>query len=288
MLTVPVILYSFGYRLSPEDWDVVRAGGLSVSSTPSIGTKIFVDGKLRKEPSLLSRRMFVQGLTPRKYRIRIEKDGYFAWEKTLPVRPERVTDVHALLIKDGAEGELLLQGNYVSFSFTDTSQRYLTLADAKKRVSYYSLDDTRLVPQLLNTATTTVQLSSQARKFIEERKIKKFDYDSSQERIVWWDDKQRIWVGWLRTEAFLPLYTEENEAFIYRSPEILRVVYFYPNQEAILVASSNSVMTIELDGRDKRNTYPLYKGKAPELTVSNVKNTAYVLDDGNLIEIPLL
>lgn len=286
-LATPVILYSLGLRLAPHSWELVQAGGLSIASTPSTGTRIFVDGKLLRETTLFTRRLFLQGLTPRPYYIRIEKEGYFPWEKTLIVEPERVADARALLIKDGSEGTTLLQGEYISFAFADTSESVIKLKNTKKQDVYYSLDDERILPKLNTTGTTTPQLSDAARTVINERAITNFDYDSSLERLLWWD-KNKIQIKWLRGNEFLPLYTDKEEAIVFESSEYpIRNAQFYPFEDAALVAYSNAVMVVELDGRDKRNSYPLYKGREPRLLASQKRQTAYILDDGNLIQIPL-
>ena len=146
-LTVPIILYSFGYRFSFAEWKILRAGGLFISSTPTTGTKIYVDDHLVKETTLLSRKIFLQGLTPRTYAVRIEKEGYFPWEKNLIVRPELVTDVEALLIQDGPEGEVSFKGNYVSLAFTDDSKEYIALKNTKGKTDFFDIERAGLVPQ---------------------------------------------------------------------------------------------------------------------------------------------
>src|SRR3989344_161447 len=263
VVAIPVILYALGFRLAPDSWELVQAGGISIASTPSTGTRIYVDGKLERETTIFSRRLFLQGLTPRRYTIRIEKEDYFPWQKVLMVDPERVADAHALLIKDGPEGATLTRGDYVSFAFSDITESVITLKNVKKKEAFYLLADERVISKPLNIGTTTPLFSGTARAFIKERNIKNFDYDPSLERIVWWD-KTHVWVGWLRGDESLPLYTDEPETLIYTSNESpVREARFYPFQEALLITSSNTVMVVELDGRDKRNIYPLYKEESP-------------------------
>ena len=286
VLVAPVLLYSFGYRFSTETWQIVRAGGFSISSTPSTGTQIYLDGKLAKKTSLLSRRLFIQGLTPRAYKIRIEKDGYFPWEKTLPVYPERVTDIQALLVRDGPEGTVLLHGDWQKFSFLGESRIILKLFDSKNRSSSFSLTDLTLTSNSSASATTTSVLPDEVKKILADKKPIDYDYDSTSERIIWWD-KRTLSIRWLKGEEFLPLYTETSEEIIFRASDAIRNASFYPGQDAILLASSNAVMVVELDGRGQRNTYPLYKGREPRFLVSPDDNKVYILDDGNLIAIPL-
>jgi hypothetical protein len=111
------------------------------------------------------------------------------------------------------------------------------------------------------------------------------DYDAPGDRVLWWQ-KNRIWVRWLRGEEFLPLYTDNPEAMIFDGNYPIREAYFYPAQDALFAAYANEIDVIELDGRGKRNIYPLYKGKEPQFEVSGDEKKVYILDDGNLISLP--
>ncbi|MBI2052726.1 MAG: hypothetical protein HYT34_00585 [Candidatus Ryanbacteria bacterium] len=286
IITAPLVLYSFGYRLSLDPIGIVRSGGLFITSTPSTGTDIYVDGKLAEHTSLFSRKFFIQGLTPRKYKIEIRKDGYFTWEKTLRVEPEHITEVKALLIKDGPDGTILSRGGFASLMLTNSDETHLTLRDSKNRTRFYEIESASFTPRptLLGASTT---LSDLAKDFVLKRKIKNFDYDASQERIIWWDDYE-VKIKWLRGEEFMPLYTDSDEILIFRSQGPLREVALYPGKEAIFASWSNAVSVIELDGRDEHNIYPLYKGREPHFTIAPKRKMAYLLDDGNLISIPLL
>lgn len=288
LLTIaPVVLYSFGYRIAQDPWNIVRAGGLAISSVPATGTRIYVDTVLERETTLLFRKLFLQGLTPRLYHVRVEKDGYFPWEKRLRVYPERVTDVQALLIKDSQQsGKVLLQGDYISIAQADRIHNILSFKDSKSRERFYSPDETKFISRLEDNATTTERFSNAATTLIQERALMQYYYDSAGERIVWWDD-HRVWIKWLEGEESLPLYTDTEEALLLDIPETIRNATAYPYQDAIIVAYSNAIMTVELDGRDHRNIYPLYKGNKPSFVLSGDRQTIYILDEGNLISMPL-
>lgn len=280
------MLYSFGYRFSFSEFSIVRAGGLVVSSIPATGTKIYINGKLAKETSLLSRTLFLQGLTPQSYTIRIEKDDYFTWSKTLPVLPERVTETRALLVKKNPDADtIVLQGNYSSISFEHKKDNIITLTDSRNRKYFYSIREESLVPAPKNTATTSEALPDNVRALVTDRKIINSDYDSSGERITWASGNQ-IWVGWLKGEEFLPIFTEKSEALLLDDMYPVRQVFFYPGQDAVLASYSNQISVIELDGRSRRNIYPLYKGRSPNFVVSESEKKVYILDDGNLIALP--
>ncbi len=284
----PLLLFAFGYRLSLKEWKILRAGGLSISSVPSTGTKIFVNNVLEKETSILSRHLFLQGLTPHTYAVRIEKDGYFAWEKNLQVLPERVTFAEVLLVKQNPhEGTRLVSRDFVSMRFYDADKEYIALKNKKDREQIFEPNARTFVAAPNNKATTTPALPARVRTILREKKAIGFDYDDALERLLWWNNHE-VWVVWLRGEDYLPLYTEKTEEKIFATQYSIQRAAFYPAQAAAIITFGKNLLVVELDGRDRRNEYILYTGQKPDFIVSAGEETIYVLDAGTLLAIPTL
>jgi len=87
------IFYTAGYRWNPKKGAIERNGTLIVDTTPD-GVDIYLNGKKLEERSPLTQ----QDVAPGSYRIRLALDGYYPWEKTLEVRPERVTFVNDVIL----------------------------------------------------------------------------------------------------------------------------------------------------------------------------------------------
>jgi hypothetical protein len=81
-----LVFYTAGYRWNPKKEKVERQGTMIVDSTPQ-DAKIFINDKLQSKTTPLT----MQNVTPGRYTIRIEKDGYSTWQKQLEVFPELVT-----------------------------------------------------------------------------------------------------------------------------------------------------------------------------------------------------
>jgi hypothetical protein len=75
-----LVLYASGFRYDFSDRRIIKTGVLSVDSSPR-NAHITVNEKLtgQKTPKV------VKNLFPGDYAVKIEKDGFFVWEKTLPV-----------------------------------------------------------------------------------------------------------------------------------------------------------------------------------------------------------
>lgn len=81
-----VIFYTSGYRYNSKKATIEKRGTLLTDSTPT-GASIWIDG----QPTNSETPAVFQELTPGFHQIRFQKDQYLPWEKTLEIKPERVT-----------------------------------------------------------------------------------------------------------------------------------------------------------------------------------------------------
>lgn len=89
VLAPAAIFYTAGYRWNPKKGVIERNGTLILDTDPA-GAKITLNGEPLEDQTPVT----LQNVTPGTYRIRLEYPGYTVWEKTLDVRPERVTFVN--------------------------------------------------------------------------------------------------------------------------------------------------------------------------------------------------
>jgi len=97
------ILYAKGYRFSKDidGRNVVSGTGLLVFNSVPDGARAFINGELATATD------DTINLKPGKYGVRIEKDGYFPWEKEVEITKERVTETNALLFPKAPQLENL-------------------------------------------------------------------------------------------------------------------------------------------------------------------------------------
>src|SRR4030067_1148081 len=70
---------------------IERTGLLVITSTPT-GASVFLDGRLTAATDTN-----IAYLDPKTYRVRIEKEGYSAWEKDVDIVADLATEIKALL-----------------------------------------------------------------------------------------------------------------------------------------------------------------------------------------------
>lgn len=275
---LPLIFYAFGWRFVWEEGILARTGGLFAASFPSTETKIFVDGTLRKETSLLSRSLFLGRLSPGFHQVRVARDGYYEWNKTILVKPEFVVELKAILVPEVPQAYQVLRNQALDTIFYAPKENAVFLKDTAKRWFRFDSENETLIPLLPPHSKKEPPL------LLASRPYEDFEEDTRRGRLLWWGAHE-AWVYW--DSSHLPHYQSFEIEQIMQTPYDIRSAAFYPRREAILVAASNAVMVVELDGRGGRAITPLYKGKEPSFAVDPFQRVVSILDDGTLIRIPL-
>ena len=91
--TTIAIIYGRGYRFSFDNGkpDLSKTGLIAATSIPE-GAQVFINDELATATD------DTVNLAPGEYRVKIFKEGYFPWEKTVRVEEEVVTKANALLL----------------------------------------------------------------------------------------------------------------------------------------------------------------------------------------------
>ncbi|MDX1608344.1 MAG: PEGA domain-containing protein, partial [Candidatus Spechtbacterales bacterium] len=86
----PIVLYTQGYRLDTNTLALKKTGGLDLDVNMT-EAKVFLNGELERETNFIFRSAVFRNILPGTYEVRLEKDGYFNWQKTAEVEEGRVT-----------------------------------------------------------------------------------------------------------------------------------------------------------------------------------------------------
>lgn len=84
--------YAKGYRFDPQTLKFVPNGILVVNATPS-ASEVYVDGEFQTATDATIR------LAPGTYDVRVQKEGYIAWNKRLTIEKEVVTEANVELFR---------------------------------------------------------------------------------------------------------------------------------------------------------------------------------------------
>jgi hypothetical protein len=134
LLIAPIsVLYSQGYRFDFTARQLVQTGGLYLR-TDQRQAEIYINGKFETKTDFFSGSALISNLLPEKYNIKIEKAGFFPWEKTLPVVEKQVTEAKFLI---------LFPENPTFSPFLSGINKYWLSPDGKKMILYENSSTTK-------------------------------------------------------------------------------------------------------------------------------------------------
>lgn len=115
-----VVFYAQGWRLDFQSFKFNKIGGIYLRSFPD-NASIFLVGKhIDKNPGLLNKGRFINGLFPKNYKLTLKSDGYMDWTEYVQVKPSLVSEIkYAVLIP--AKSEIAYDGKAVDF-WADNNQ----------------------------------------------------------------------------------------------------------------------------------------------------------------------
>ncbi len=154
LATTAVVLYAKGYHfgLSKGNLQVAETGLLVATSKPD-GASVFVNGHLTTATDNTI------NLFPGEYDIKIEKEGYFTWQKKLKIQAQVVAKAEALLFPTAPKLESITASG-VENPIIDPSQSriaYTVLSQSARKNGVYILDmSSRPILTLRSAATQIV------------------------------------------------------------------------------------------------------------------------------------
>ncbi|MFA5431872.1 MAG: PEGA domain-containing protein [Candidatus Paceibacterota bacterium] len=92
-----IIMYSEGYRFDIKKMQFLETGGIYVKTIPG-ETNVSIDDDYQNKTSGFSRDLLIQNLLPENHSIRIEKDNYHSWTKTLEVKEKKVSEAKYVIL----------------------------------------------------------------------------------------------------------------------------------------------------------------------------------------------
>ena len=92
-----IVAYSFGYAFNFSTARFNQTGGIFIKSkTPRLS--VFLDGAFVKETGIFSGSTLLPDIAPGTHLLRLEKQDFHPWSKTVRVAPSEVTELRAILL----------------------------------------------------------------------------------------------------------------------------------------------------------------------------------------------
>ncbi len=329
LLLTPVFFYSLGYRFD-ANWKLQKSGGIFIKTGESGAMvtarpeKFYLASPFTKSKttSLLTKSAFIKNVFPGAYTVKVEKNGFWTWQKKLSVQAETVSAREVLLVSTTPEGAVVatntpLEKSLEALKNTPWHQRIANIPYQKK--GNILKPDQNHKPKILFSSVKKFWVlpnedfliwGDDRNFYLNDKKTPEFSndvhailvnsknsfFDSAKQRLIFWDTHS-INAYWLDDIRKAPLwYTTNPLLHIYSStePTSIKKVLEYPGHpNYFLVAMQNGIFAMEEEAAggsatsaDKPNTFPLYKGKSPELLAADARSLL-LWDDNNFIELKL-
>ncbi|MDD5696732.1 MAG: PEGA domain-containing protein [Candidatus Pacebacteria bacterium] len=250
----PVLILNVqGYRFDFEKMRLVETGGLSIkTSIPEAG--VSVNGQYKNKTSSFTRDLLIQNLAPGEYEIRVEKDGYHAWEKTLGVEEKKVTKME----------NIYLFPEEISFSVYKENIKDFFLPENKKTIFYLADDD-----QILSSENEIVLSSKEAKKYFTD--IQKIEFFSNEEKIL------IKGINYLARTVYYYLDTATAPSSLAYLKFMEGIEDYELEEQSIVYQSKNQILRYDLDAK----TIEVLKNKADAFAVKDYYNI-YAIESGLL------
>ena len=97
ILSYLIVLYAYGYQFDFRDFKWVKTGSLVIKANAE--AQVFIDDRARGKTSFISNTFVEKYLLPRRYDIRIEKEGFSSLIKGIEIKSGEVSQfLHIYLI----------------------------------------------------------------------------------------------------------------------------------------------------------------------------------------------
>lgn len=158
-----LIMYSQGYRFDTKKLQFIETGGLYIKAIPE-EVNLSINQQYINKTSFFTRDILIQNLIPDSYKIKIEKEGYYPWEKNLDIKQKKVAEAKYIIMFK-TENSFNLISNNIS-SFYPNKDQFLLLTNLNEILLY---DNQKKTEKILNTSQTPNNIESV--KFTSEEEV---------------------------------------------------------------------------------------------------------------------
>lgn len=139
-----IVLSATGYevKFGEKEITIEETGMVIISSKPS-GTNIYVNGAKNSQKTSLIFSVKLDKIHEGKYTLRLEKEGFYTWEKEIEVFPEMVTWANYVLLfsKEPKIEQSIIAGNIKGSLVSENKKNTIFLSETKSGSSIYSLNN---------------------------------------------------------------------------------------------------------------------------------------------------
>jgi len=246
-----LVAYGSGYRINLDEKKISGTGILTISSVPE-GAEIYISGELRGGTD-----GSIPNLSPGKYLVKLEKDGFNKWEKEILIEKEKVTPIEAVLFPtapdlsaltfSGVDSPIISpNGEKIAYLITEKGKAGIWVLELGGRQLFFSRSAQQIAKDSSNfkSSQAKIEWSSDSNILLVSAKIKsgtQVNYLLDSGRLNETFEDISIRVKSLREEWTADLNNQEQNALNNLGGKAkdlakgARKLYFSPDEKRVLI-----------------------------------------------------
>ena len=299
LIAPSAVFYSQGYRIDFENKKFTQTGAFYFKVLPK-SVEVYLNGKLIKKTDFFFGTALIENLLPKKYQIKIIKEGYHSWQKNLEIKEKQVTEAKNIVL-------------------VPENPKFVVLSTDEKEINdiLYKLKAEReknkierppaLLDETLNTTSSyqvvrenvfwlskeqhfyRKKLQVNTQKELIAQNIKSFEISPDLKKIVYFNNNE-VWITFLEDELGQPQKKAGDQLLVARFREKIGQVFWYTSHYLIFNVE-NKIKIAEIDDRDRINIVdlaefpPTTSGGGPKIFWTPPPyhpQRLYILSEGNL------
>ena len=234
LLSYVVILYAQGYKYSFSESRFFRTGSIYVKANED--AKVYMDDKFLNSTSFFGNSYMINGLLPRQYMIRLQKDNFSSWQKKISVEEGLVNEYsRIILLSESGEAEENVKTEIKKI-----------LTPSKKPVSLSANSDQPFYIKngvLIHNVDGTIEKLAY---FVTD-----FAISPDNRKLAWWNGNE-LWVMWLLDTDYQPYHKAGDKDLITRFSIKIKNAGWFRDSDHVVVDSSG-YKVVEIDKRGGLN-----------------------------------
>ena len=246
-----VSLYAQGYKYNFSERRFVRTGAIYIKT--SVDADIFINDKLWGSTSFFGNSFTATGLMPGAYDVRLQKTGYFPWQKTILVEEGLISEFSKVFILPNAGDEK-------------------TKLQEEIKKTLHSEPTSSPVPSAGSTDEQPFFIKKEGLfQKVEEKKkkladgVKGFGLSENKDKLFWWNLNE-IWMLWLKDADYQPYKKVGEKELITRVSASIKAAAWFRGSDHVTIELSEPTQAksvyyeiIELDKRGGINVVGISK-----------------------------
>lgn len=299
LITPTTLFYAWGYSFDWQTKKPVLTGGIYLKSIPK-RAQVYLNDKPQEQTTPI----FIKRLLPKEYQIRVTKQGYHSWQKTLRVESKIVTEAKNILLIplspkiETVNPELALefseeptsifyihQPSYILYrTDKDNSfQEQINLTPLPSNHDYQIFTSNNDQLALLDEQNQLYLLNPQTKNFeIISQDVQGLEFSHDNNKLLYYTSSE-IWI------YHLPLSEEinNNKELVTRISQKIKQAIWYKTNQHIIFSIEEKIKIVELDNRSDRNIIDLIKIKLDKMVYSQKHEKLYLIKGDELLTLSL-